>query len=49
MIGNGSFGKVILGMNNETGQLMAVKQIKIENSRDIKVTNDVNIDLAITK
>ena len=27
LIGQGAFGKVYMGLNNETGQLMAVKQV----------------------
>lgn len=27
MIGAGAFGRVYMGLNNETGQLMAVKQV----------------------
>lgn len=30
LIGSGAFGNVYLGMDNDTGQLMAVKQVGIE-------------------
>ncbi|KRX01163.1 Protein kinase-like domain [Pseudocohnilembus persalinus] len=36
-LGSGSFGQVILGMNLDTGELMAIKQI---NRRDIPCTNE---------
>ena len=29
LIGQGAFGKVYMGLNNETGQLMAVKQVAL--------------------
>lgn len=28
MVGAGAFGRVYLGLNNDTGQLMAVKQVR---------------------
>ena len=32
MVGAGAFGRVYLGLNNDTGQLMAVKQVKLLNA-----------------
>lgn len=29
MVGAGAFGRVYLGLNNDTGQLMAVKQVRM--------------------
>ena len=29
LIGAGAFGRVYMGLNNETGQLMAVKQVTL--------------------
>lgn len=34
MIGKGSFGKVYMGLNVQTGQLIAVKQVQITNDED---------------
>ena len=37
MLGHGSNGRVVLGMNTETGELMAVKQINIASLREIHI------------
>ncbi|CAD8166494.1 unnamed protein product [Paramecium pentaurelia] len=37
MIGQGAFGRVILGMNRVSGQIMAVKQVFIKNGDENKV------------
>ena len=41
LIGSGGFGKVYLGMNLDTGELIAVKQIPVDqtNSTRREVTN----------
>lgn len=33
MVGAGAFGRVYLGLNNDTGQLMAVKQVRLTQLR----------------
>jgi len=33
LIGAGAFGRVYMGLNNETGQLMAVKQASLQHKR----------------
>ncbi|CAK0784650.1 hypothetical protein CVIRNUC_007854 [Coccomyxa viridis] len=35
LIGQGAFGKVYMGLNNETGQLMAVKQVAISKDKHV--------------
>ena len=39
-LGQGSFGKVTLGLNIETGEMMAVKQVDIQ---CVRPTNEVYI------
>ena len=39
LIGAGAFGRVYMGLNNETGQLMAVKQVTKPLSREILCDN----------
>lgn len=36
LIGAGAFGRVYLGLNNDTGQLMAVKQVRGAASRPLE-------------
>lgn len=38
-IGSGSFGNVHLGMNAQTGELMAVKQVRIQPSQNVPQSN----------
>lgn len=39
MVGAGAFGRVYLGLNNDTGQLMAVKQVKVTLDADTAVVS----------
>ena len=39
MVGAGAFGRVYLGLNNDTGQLMAVKQVRMMLNASIATAN----------
>lgn len=41
LIGQGAFGSVFLGMDNDTGQLMAVKQVHVSKAGSSKVSEHV--------
>ena len=41
-IGEGSFGKVFMGLNEETGELFAVKQIDLTDGTEGEVRFRVN-------
>jgi serine/threonine protein kinase len=36
MIGSGAFGKVFIGLNEETGEFIAVKQVKFSDMAELR-------------
>ena len=54
MIGQGAFGSVFLGMDNDTGQLMAVKQVALAGTNQSKAKaaahiKDLESEVALLK
>jgi len=47
LIGNGSFGRVVMGLNLQTGSIMAVKQVQIGAS-NIQAQQEVEIYLSLS-
>lgn len=49
LIGSGSHGKVYMGFNATTGEVMAVKQVELPQTRSDRMRNDLKVIVAALK
>ena len=47
LIGKGSFGKVYMGLNSQTGQLIAVKQVQLNNDEDVEQALSLQTEISL--
>ena len=47
LIGKGSFGKVYMGLNAQTGQLLAIKQVQLNNDEDVEQALSLQTEISL--
>jgi hypothetical protein len=47
VIGKGSFGKVYLGMNTKSGEMIAVKQIQLNSAEDVEAAAQIQTEVTL--
>lgn len=49
MIGKGTFGKVYEGLNTDNGELLAVKQVRLQNDEDKQLAEQLELEIQLMK